>query len=272
MSDRIDKIKNEWNKTAVSDWYMGYRKDDVVLKIIQEPESLFHPVTFELLKKYIPDFNGKHILVPSSGDNRAVFAFAALGADVTSCDISEKQIELAKETAMKHDLSIHFQIENTMKLDGISNEAYDFVYTSEGVHIWIDNLNEMYQNIRRVLKPNGLYINYEIHPISRPFDYSDGKPKGKEIIIQKDYDIIGPFDNGLTYLWRTKDILNAIADSGFMLLRLEEMHDDPNNGHFWFYEQEREKMSMKNILEYYDYRTNPLAALPQWFSVVARKI
>lgn len=48
--DRIDRVKQEWDKTAVSDWYMGYRKDNVVLKIIQEPESLFHPNTFSLLK------------------------------------------------------------------------------------------------------------------------------------------------------------------------------------------------------------------------------
>lgn len=272
VSDRMDRVKQEWDKTAVSDWYMGYRKDNVVLKIIQEPESLFHPNTFSLLKKYISDFRGRHILVPSSGDNRAVFAFAALGADVTSCDISEKQIELAERTAKKHNLSIQFQIENTMKLDGISNESYDFVYTSEGVHVWIDDLNGMYQNIWRVLKPDGIYINYEIHPIVRPFDYSDGKPKDKDIIVQNDYDIIGPFDDGLIYHWRTMDILNAVATSGFVLLQLEEMHDNPVNGHFWFYEEERKKMSSESILAYYDYHTNPLAALPQWFSIAARKV
>ena len=118
-----------------------------------------------------------------------------------------------------------------MKLDGISNESYDFVYTSEGVHVWIDDLNGMYQNIWRVLKPDGIYINYEIHPIVRPFDYSDGKPKDKDIIVQNDYDIIGSFDDGLIYHWRTMDILNVVAGSGFVL-----------------------------------------AALPQWFSIAARKV
>ena len=63
--------------------------------------------------------------------------------------------------------------------------------------------------------------------------------------------------------------MNAVAESGFMLLQLEEMHDNPDNGHFWFYEEERKEMSKESILSYYDYHTNPLAALHQWFSIVA---
>jgi len=35
------------------------------------------------------ELKGKKICVPSSGDNHVVFAFALLGAKVTSCDIAE---------------------------------------------------------------------------------------------------------------------------------------------------------------------------------------
>jgi glutamyl-tRNA reductase len=44
-------------------------------------------------------FDGLHVLVPSSGDNGAVFAFHMLGASVTSADISERQLENAKKLA-----------------------------------------------------------------------------------------------------------------------------------------------------------------------------
>mgnify|MGYP002921980976 FL=1 len=144
-------------------------------------------------------------------------------------------------------------------------------YTSEGVHVWIDDLSGMYTNIFRVLKEDGVYVNFEIHPFTRPFAYDDGKPEGREIIIRKDYEWTGPFDEGVTYHWRLQDILNAVMNSKLVLTRLEEMHDEEDKGHFWFYEQERRKMTPEEIAAYYDIQKNPLSALPQWFSMCAVK-
>ena len=56
----------------------------------------FGVVRFNEMKKYIGNFTGKRILLPSSGDNHAAFAFALMGAKVTSADISERQLESAR--------------------------------------------------------------------------------------------------------------------------------------------------------------------------------
>jgi hypothetical protein len=60
--------------------------------------------------KYIPELRGRKICVPPSGDNHAVFAFAMLGTQVTSCDISENQLANAERVAKQHrwDKSIEF--------------------------------------------------------------------------------------------------------------------------------------------------------------------
>ncbi len=267
----LQKVIEEWNDIADSDWYMSYRKDEVVQKILEEPESAFHRTTWEVIHTAFPDLKGRNILVPSSGDNRAVFAFAALGANVVSCDICEKQLQHAKEIADKNHLNIQFRVQNTMKLTDMESGKFDLVYTSEGVHVWISHLKEMYQNIARVLKGNGIYINYEIHPFSRPFAYDDGKPDGREVIIRKDYEMTGPFEEGTEYHWRLQDILNAICDSGLTLKRLEEMHDEKDKGHFWFYEEERKTMPKEEIEAYYDIEKNPLCGIPQWFTVCCVK-
>lgn len=267
----LQKVREEWKEIAGSDWYMSYRTDDVINKIIQEPASAFHRKTWDVIWSAFPDLRGRKILVPSSGDNRAVFAFAALGANVVSCDLSEKQIQYAREIADKHNLKIRFMVQDTMTLPDIPSDTFDLVYTSEGVHVWINLLDEMYKNIVRVLKKDGVYINYEIHPFSRPFAYDDGKPKGKEIVVQKDYDMTGPFDDGITYHWRMQDILNAICDSGLTICRLEEMHDEKDKGHFWFYEEERKTMSPEEIEGWYDIKKNPLSGLPQWFTIYCTK-
>lgn len=271
MVGRTEKVINEWNSIAESDWYMGYRTDEVINSIINNPRSAFHNTTWEVIVDNIPKLNGKKVCVPSSGDNRAVFAFAAMGANVISCDICEKQLFYANEIAVKNNLKVDFIVQDTMKLSEIKTEGYDLVYTSEGVHVWINDLMSMYRNIHRILKKGGTYINYEIHPFTRPFAYDDGKPKGKEIIIQKPYEITDPFEDGMNFHWRLQDIINAISNSEFTIKRLEEMYDEKDKGHFWFYEKERSIMTQSKIDEYYDWKINPLAALPQWFTICATK-
>jgi len=88
-----------------------------------------------------------------------------------------------------------------MTLDSISDEEYNLVYTSNGVHVWISDLSKMYGSFRRVLKPDGRYIMFETHPFIRPFDAN-----GSEIKIKKPYTSTGPFVSSVTeYGWRIRD-------------------------------------------------------------------
>ena len=67
------------------------------------------------------------------------------------CDLSEKQIENAKRIADKNGWAIEFLCQDSRKLDKIGSDTYDLVYTSNGVHVWIDDLPGMYANFHRVL-------------------------------------------------------------------------------------------------------------------------
>ena len=76
------------------------------------------PSRMESASEISPHLEGKEICVPSSGDNHAAFAFALMGAHVTSCDISEKQLENARKAAETLGFhSIEFVRADTMTLD-----------------------------------------------------------------------------------------------------------------------------------------------------------
>ena len=90
-----------------------------ILKIQENPAIAFHPAVFELIKKYMGEVSGKYILLPSAGDNHAAFAFAIMGAKVTSADISERQLENAKTISDRIGLDIEFVCDNTMELEHI---------------------------------------------------------------------------------------------------------------------------------------------------------
>ena len=231
-------------------WSDGYyaKNEATARAVVADPVSAFHRTTWEVIASFLPELKGKQVLVPSSGDNQAAFAFAVLGAQVTSCDISPKQIANAKKLAEQFHLDLRFQVEDTMRLEVIASDTYDLVYMSEGALVWLDDLPGMCRNIRRVLKPGGLYINYEIHPIGRPF-----KDKFGKLVVGKPYDDIG---QGEKNHWRTQDVLNAVCGAGLTLKRLEEMFDEKDKGHFWFYAGKRAKMSQKKIDAYYDWRKN----------------
>ena len=88
MNKWLRQIKDSWNETADSEWYQSLRTDDKIEELVKEPANAFHPAVYQLINKYVPDLHEKKVLLPSSGDNQAAFAFALLGAEVTSTDIS----------------------------------------------------------------------------------------------------------------------------------------------------------------------------------------
>jgi len=194
--------------------------------ITKNAENAFPATIWDMIRQNFPDLHGKRVIVASSGDNVAAFGFHLMGAKVTSCDLSDSQLNNAKKVADKNGWNIEFIQQDSMKLDKIQDEAYDLLYTSNGVHVWIHNLFGMYQNFHRVLKPNGRYIMGEIHPFTRPFkNFSNPK-----LTLRKPYSDIGPHPNEgvFTYHWRIQDFINNISNAGFRITRFEEFIPDNN--------------------------------------------
>lgn len=260
MMDWMKQIKESWNKTADSEWYQSLRTDDVIAKLVEKPESAFHHSVYHLIGKYMPDLHDKKVLLPSSGDNHAAFAFALLGAEVTSADISEKQLEHANVIADKLKLKINFVCDDTTQLSNISDNNFDLVYTSNGTHTWIADLPTMYRNIHRVLTSGGFSVMYDVHPFNRPFVCEPWKePK-----------IIKPYAETMPHgHWRVQDLVNSMTGAGLSIREMEELQAE--NASFWFSYEELIKQTSENLEKVNNWVDNPMAALPAWISIVAQK-
>jgi SAM-dependent methyltransferase len=259
-----EKIKEAWNKRS-DGYYSENNVKDTAAKLKANPIWAFPSVVQDMLQTSFYSFQGLKVLVPSSRDNCAAFAFHMLGAQVTSADISERQLYNAKKIADDNGWKIDFVCADSMTLCGIKDGEYDLVYTSNGVHVWIDDLTTMYKNFRRVLKRGGRYIMFEVHPINRPFDDS-----ADAIKIHKRYeDIIVNSDPG-NYHWRVMDFLNALIKQEFTIERVEEFHTEAETPlSLWFYNTaaEAEADNYRKL----DWKQNPWAALPQWIGFSAKK-
>ena len=263
-----DKNKRSWDLGAAA-YSAKFHTDAIIDRIERDPVGAFDKTLWKMLTARLPDLAGKRICVPSSGDNHAVFAFAALGAKVTSCDISENQLANAARVAKARGWDIAFCPADTMALSGIADGAFDLVYTSNGVHVWIDRLNDMYQNIARILKPGGPYLMYEIHPFQRPFD-DNGK-------VIKPYTETGPFEDEqeINFHWRISDIVNAIAGAGLTIREVQEtMPEKDYENPFWISLEDTLRgvtATREEVDRMYDWRVSPMAALPEMLCIAADK-
>ena len=256
----LDRIKAYWNETSDSEWYRSLRTDERIGRLRENPGSAFHPAVMALIRGCLPDVEGRRILLPSSGDNHAAFAFALMGARVTSADISERQLENAAAIAGRLGLAIEFVCDDTMTLSRIPDQTYDLVYTSNGTLSWISDLDGMYCNICRVLKPGGHSVLYDLHPFNRPFA---GEAWKEPRIVKSYHDVLPDMH------WRVQDILNAQIRVGLSLCELAEL--PAADASFWFPFAELREKRPEELEGINDWHRNPMAALPAWLAVVSRK-
>ncbi len=260
MDNFVNEVKNYWNSVSDSEWYNSLRTEDKIKQLVNSPEGAFHPAVFDMIQKHVGSLTGKVILCPSSGDNHAAIAFALMGAKVTSADISERQLENAKRIADSLNLTMEFVCDNTMELAKIEGNQYDLVYTSNGTLSWMTDLDGMYRNVCRVLKTGGLSLLYDMHPFNRPFS---GQPWQAPEIVKSYQDVLPDLH------WRVQDIVNANINAG---MSIEEMAELPAvNASFWFSYDELVKQSPETLADINDWQKNPMAALPAWLVLIAKK-
>ncbi|MCL2494247.1 MAG: methyltransferase domain-containing protein [Oscillospiraceae bacterium] len=243
----------DWD--AWSDEYFSGEDRPLTLEAIKkEPHRAFPREAWGMLNEAFPDFTGKKVLVPSCGNGYAVYAFHLLGAEVTASDLSSQQLKNASRTAREQGWDIPFIQADSMTLEGISGGEFDLIHTSNGAHVWIGDLPMMYGNFRRVLKPGGMFIFFEIHPFQRPFK------DGKRIKVIKPY--TETRKNEIEFHWRVEDFIRALLRSGFSIEDFRELmpHEDDLSGHMCHYDSYKERD--KDKFARYDWRKNPWRPCP----------
>ncbi len=218
MNDQHEQNRACWNSWA--DWWR--KKADqrgIWKKCHRNPELVLTPDEIYFLS----DVKDKDVCVLGSGDNEVVFALAGMGAKVTSVDISEKQLEIAKERAEILGLDIVFLRADVIDLSSIPDVSFDVVYTGGHISVWISDIYRYYAEAVRVLRPGGLFIVNDYHPIRRMWHESDS------LTPRHRYFNRGPYkyktDEGLTQVefhWTTADHIQAIVDAGCSLIKVDE--------------------------------------------------
>jgi SAM-dependent methyltransferase len=222
--------RRRWDAGSAS-WAYHADTRGIWEKCHRDPSLALHPAEL----KWLSDIAGKSVAVLGSGDNQVVFALSGLGAKVTSVDISEEQLNVARGRAAALGLQVDFLRADVVDLSRLHDETYDVVYTGGHVAVWVSDLRRYYGEAVRILKPAGRLIVSEYHPFRRVwkdtqnrlevgFNYFERGPHrsmaGSDVL----YTAPGELEQ-FEFHWTIADYISAILSSRCQLVHAEEFGD-----------------------------------------------
>jgi SAM-dependent methyltransferase len=215
-----EKAQKDWNRLAET--YQAFRRESGTYNELVEVPAML---------SLIGDVRNKKLLDAGCGYGYYSILLAKEGAAVTGIDISAKMIELAKNNADKASASCQFLVCDMQDLSMFTSSIFDIVISSIVVG-YLDELEKAFSEVFRVLKPNGLFVFSENHPILKGSweknntgkrlhwnidNYFERSTRTTEWSMQNGKAIV------TTSRHRTvQDYFDALASSGFAVERLVE--------------------------------------------------
>jgi 2-polyprenyl-3-methyl-5-hydroxy-6-metoxy-1,4-benzoquinol methylase len=103
------------------------------------------------------EIRGRTVLCLASGGGQQAPAFARLGAEVSSLDLSPEQVERDRESASRYGCRIDAQEGDMRDLSRFAEESFDIVWHPDSLG-FVSDAGEVFAQVRRVLRPGGHYV------------------------------------------------------------------------------------------------------------------
>ncbi len=123
------------------------------------------------------DLTGKSVLALGAGGGQQSVAFAILGAVVTVLDISETQLERDQQALAHYGLQARLEQGDMRDLSRFDENSFDQVWNAWSIN-FVPDTAPVFDEVRRVLRPGGLYHLNWSNPFSGAIDETDWTGKG----------------------------------------------------------------------------------------------
>lgn len=205
----MKKLVDQWNKAAEK-----YTKD--------QEQSDFVESNKQIVKARFKDMTGQKVLDLGCGYGYYTDYFQNIGAEVIGVDGSENMIDIARS----HYEDCNFAVCDITENFPYVNESFDLVFCNQ-VLMDVENIEKVFSECYRVLKPNGIFYYSIVHPAFYDSEWvKDGKgfcyAKTIKSYIEP-YSFTNEFWGKTEHFHRSLSFyLNVGAEQGFVLKHIEE--------------------------------------------------
>ena len=224
----IEINKQLWNKRTGVHYTSGFYGVDAFL----QGKSSLNKIELEL----VGDVDGKSLLHLQCHFGMDTLSFARMGAEVTGIDLSDEAINKANELKEKSNLNAEFICCNVYETLNNINKKYDIVFTSYGTIGWLPDLKKWGEVIAGALKPGGMLIFVEFHPVVWMYDHSISKIeysyfKGKEIEEEEEGTYANRYADiklkSISWNHSLDESITALLDAGLTIETFKEFDYSP---------------------------------------------
>ena len=222
-----EKNRQSWNKMVeLHVNHLEYRTKEVIagessLKWIEQ--------------KMLGDVTGKSLLHLMCQFGLDTLSWAHKGAVVTGVDISDKSIEYADRIKVEagHP-EAEFIRSDVFELIGKIDKKFDIIFQSYGTHGWLSDLEPWAKVIAHYLKPGGVFLIVDEHPVSWLFS----EDEEMNYFSEEPYRTINPLDyceldthiegEHVEWLHPLSEFFNSLIKAGLVI----ESFDEFNFGYY----------------------------------------
>jgi 2-polyprenyl-3-methyl-5-hydroxy-6-metoxy-1,4-benzoquinol methylase len=213
---------------------------EIAAKIKQNPKWRLYP-----FYKYLGEVSESKVVHLMGSNGVKATALALLGAQVKVVDFSQENATFASELAAAAGVSVEYAVSDVLSLPKEHlNESADIVLMELGVLHYLIDLTPLFQIVKQLLKPGGIFVLHEFHPISTKLIASTGKkhkvtgnyfdPAIESHTVAFSKHMPGEEQQKLSKViqrkWTIGELITSVGQSGLIIKVLEEepnhkMHD-----------------------------------------------
>ncbi len=160
---------SEWSVPVSAEEVARARKGD--WKVILTPNKA-------VPTEWFGDLADQDVLGLASGGGQQVPLFAAAGARVTSFDNSDEQLARDKLVADREGMDVRIEQGDMADLSVFSDASFDLIFHPVA-NVFAPDLNPVWQECARVLRPGGRLLAGYMNPAFFWFDHDEGEKSGK---------------------------------------------------------------------------------------------
>jgi SAM-dependent methyltransferase len=175
------------------------------------------------------DVAGTRAIELGCGGGQFGLALADRGADVTGVDISEAQLEYARQHASETGADVDFVETSVTDLDEFADASFDLAFSAFAFQ-WVEDLEAAFAEAYRVLEPGGRLVYSVDHPFYKTMDPDTHEPERSYFSEEPRRAYSERFDAELVVYSRgIGETVSLLTDVGFDVEAIREPgHEDPD--------------------------------------------